>query len=113
MPGLSGIRDLPARAGRAWEGVRSRGGAGCQRFLTEYLGAVLIITMMALWVRANRAALAVADNTSDGEKTWGNPADYSHRLSAVRWLSFSAIEPGQNPPPQARPAEAENVRCSG
>ncbi len=74
---------------------------------------MLIIAMLALWLRANRAALAVADNTSDGEETRGNSADYSHRLSPVRRLSFSATEPGQNPPPQVRPAESGDAKCFG
>jgi len=38
------------------------------RTLTEYLGAALILGLMALWVRANRSALAVAGDAADGEE---------------------------------------------
>ena len=39
--------------------------AGGWRILTECLGTVLVIGAMALWVRANRVALALSDETSE------------------------------------------------
>jgi len=39
--------------------------AGGWRILTECLGTVLVIGAMALWVRANRVALALGDETSE------------------------------------------------
>ncbi len=43
--------------------------AGGWRILTECLCTALVIGTMALWVRANRAALALPDNAPDGGET--------------------------------------------
>jgi len=84
---------------------------GGWRILTECLGTALVIGAMALWVRANRAALALADNAPNGEETLRSYVAYSPRPSSLRGLDFSGIEPSQRSLAQTRPAEEEDAKC--
>ena len=86
---------------------------GGWRILTECLGTALVIGAMALWVRANRAALALADNAPDGGETLRSYVAYSPRASSLRSLDFSGIEPSQRSLAQMRTAEEkeEDVKC--
>jgi len=84
---------------------------GGWRTLTECLATLLIIGVMALWVRANRAALAV-DQTSPrgGEALCGSMVP-SPRPSSRRRLDSSGIELSQRSLAQMRPAEKEDPKC--
>ena len=84
---------------------------GGWRMLTECLGTVLIIGVMALWVRANRAALALADATQYGGRSLESSVAYSPRQSSVPRLDACAIEFRQRSRAQTRPAEEEDAKC--
>jgi hypothetical protein len=84
---------------------------GGWRTLTECLATLLIIGVMALWVRANRAALAVADAISRDGGAQENPVAYSPRQLSVLRLDSRAIELGQGSRAQTGPAEEEDAKC--
>jgi hypothetical protein len=84
---------------------------GGWRILTECLGTGLIIGVMALWVRANRAALALADATQYGGRSLESSVAYSPRQSSVPRLDACAIEFRQRSRAQTRPAEEEDATC--
>jgi hypothetical protein len=84
---------------------------GGWRILTECLGTGLIIGVMALWVRANRAALALADSTQYGGRSLESSVAYSPRQSSVPRLDACAIEFRQRSRAQMRPAEEEDAKC--
>jgi hypothetical protein len=85
--------------------------AGGWRILTECLGTALVIGAMALWVRANRAALA-HDDAPDGGETLRRYVAYSPRSSSLRGLDFSGIERSQRSLAQMRTAEEKDAKCS-
>ncbi len=84
---------------------------GGWRTLTECLATLLIIGVMALWVRANRAALAVAHAIPCDGGAQENPAAYSPRQLSVLRLDSRAIEFSQGSRAQTRPAEEEDAKC--
>ncbi|MGD0266124.1 MAG: hypothetical protein ABSD47_14385 [Candidatus Methylomirabilota bacterium] len=84
---------------------------GGWRTLTECLATLLIIGVMALWVRANRAALAVADAIPCDGGAQENPVAYSPRQLSVLRLDSRAIEFSQGSRAQTRPAEEEDAKC--
>ncbi len=84
---------------------------GGWRTLTEFLATLLIIGVMALWVRANRTALAIADAIPCDGGAQQNPVAYSPRQLPVLRLDFRAIEFGQGSRAQTRPAEEEDAKC--
>ncbi|MFI5339734.1 MAG: hypothetical protein ACHQ7N_07840 [Candidatus Methylomirabilales bacterium] len=86
---------------------------GGWRTLTECLATLLIIGVMALWVRANRAALAVGDAIPCDGRAQENPAAYFPRQSAVPRLDSCPIEFRQRSRAQTGPAEEEeeDAKC--
>jgi hypothetical protein len=84
---------------------------GGWRILTECLSTGLIIGVMALWVRANRAALARADATRYRGRSLESSVAYSPQQSSVPRLDACAIEFRQRSRAQTRPAEEEDAKC--
>jgi hypothetical protein len=84
---------------------------GGWRTLSECLATLLIVGVMALWVRANRAALAVADAIPCDGGAQENPVAYSPRQLSVLRLDSRAIEFSQGSRAQTRPAEEEDAKC--
>jgi hypothetical protein len=81
------------------------------RILAECLGTGLIIGLMALWVRANRTALAVARDAPHGGETLRSYVAYSPLPSSQRQLDFSENEPSQSSLVRTGPAEEEDAKC--
>lgn len=81
------------------------------RVSAECTASLLVIGAIALWVHANRSALAVADNTLDGGERLHSPAEYSPAPSSRDRLEFSGIDPRQHSPTRARRAEQKNAEC--
>jgi len=84
---------------------------GGWRTLTECLATLLIIGVMALWVHANRAVLAVADAIPCDGEAQENPVAYSPQQLSVLHLDSRKIEFGQGSQAQPGPAEEEDAKC--
>ena len=84
---------------------------GGWRTLTECLATLLTLGVMALWVRANRASLSVADAIPWDGGTQENLVAYSPRQSSVPRLDSCPIEFRQRSRAQTRPAEEEDAKC--
>ncbi len=91
--------------------VEVKSPTGGWRTLTECLATLLIIGVMALWVRANRAALAVADAIPYDGGAQENPVAYFPGQSSVPRLDACPIEFRQGSRAQTRPAEEEDAKC--
>lgn len=72
------------------------------RIFAECTASLLILGAIALWVHANRAALAVADHTADGSKTLHSSPEYSLRPKPLRLQGIPRIEPSGDSRAQAR-----------
>ncbi len=72
------------------------------RTFTECTASLLILGAIALWVHANRAALAVADHTVDSSETLHTSPEYPLRPTPLRLQSIPSIEPTGNSQAQAR-----------
>ncbi len=83
---------------------------GGWRILTECLGTVLILGIMALWVHANRTALALVDDALSGEGPLFISVGPLAQQPSSR-LNFPGAERGQRSRAQMRPAEKEDPKC--
>ena len=80
------------------------------RILAECLGTTLILGVMALWVRANRLALALAHDAPNGTETFRYVA-YALRPSSQRPVESVESDYHQSSPAQTSPAEEEDPTC--
>ena len=68
------------------------------RIMAEYLGSGLVLGVIALWLRANRSALALAEVASGGEETFHSYTICSAELSFQQSFESDEAEDGSQTP---------------
>ena len=84
---------------------------GAWRILTEFLATLLIIGVVALWMRVNRLALALTDATRSGGRDLGGSMADSPDSCQCCISILPQIESSQGPRVHPRPAEEEDAKC--